>query len=48
MSWSCARGGETHFFGPEALPVTHALRNTGSSEISVVIVELLNQEESHS
>ena len=33
--------GETHWFGPEDLPFVHALRNTGSSEISVVIVELL-------
>ena len=33
--------GETHWFGPEELPIVHALRNTGSSEISVVIVELL-------
>ena len=33
--------GETYFFGPDALPVTHALKNTGETEISVVIVELL-------
>ena len=33
--------GETFFFGPEILPVTHALRNTGQNEISVVIIELL-------
>jgi len=34
--------GETHWFGPDELPFVHALRNTGSIEISVVIVELLN------
>jgi hypothetical protein len=33
--------GETHYFGPEELPLVHALRNTGSTEVSVVIVELL-------
>jgi hypothetical protein len=33
--------GETYFFGPDDLPVTHALRNTGASEIAVVIIELL-------
>ena len=33
--------GETHWFGAEELPFVHALRNTGSIEISVVIVELL-------
>lgn len=33
--------GETYFFGPDALPLTHALKNTGETEISVVIVELL-------
>jgi hypothetical protein len=33
--------GETHYFGPDQLPLVHALRNTGSTEVSVTIVELL-------
>jgi quercetin dioxygenase-like cupin family protein len=33
--------GEVFWFGPDQLPATHALRNTGSVDISVIIVELL-------
>ena len=33
--------GEVYWFGPDQLPATHALRNTGTTEISVVIIELL-------
>jgi hypothetical protein len=33
--------GEVHYFGQDQLPLVHALRNTGSTEVSVVIVELL-------
>jgi hypothetical protein len=32
--------GESHYFGPEDLPLVHALRNTGSTEVAVVIIEL--------
>jgi hypothetical protein len=34
--------GETHYFGPDDLPLVHALRNTGSTEVAVVIIELLS------
>lgn len=33
--------GETHYFGPDDLPLVHALRNTGSTEVVVRIIELL-------
>lgn len=33
--------GEVFWFGPDQLPATHALRNTGGTEISVIIVEFL-------
>jgi hypothetical protein len=33
--------GEVYWYGPDQLPTTHALRNTGASEISVVIIECL-------
>lgn len=33
--------GDVHFFDESQLPVTHTLRNTGSEDIEVVIVELL-------
>ena len=33
--------GDVRFFGPEAVPITHSLRNSGNEEIRVVIVELL-------
>lgn len=31
--------GEVFWFGPDQLPATHALRNTGATQISVVIIE---------
>jgi beta-alanine degradation protein BauB len=34
--------GETHYFGSEQLPLVHALRNTGATEVSVIIIELLD------
>ena len=34
--------GGAHFFGPDQLPFTHALRNTGSTEVAVVIIEFLD------
>lgn len=33
--------GEAHYAGPDELPLVHALRNIGSTEVSVVIIELL-------
>jgi beta-alanine degradation protein BauB len=33
--------GEAHYLGPEELPAVHAMRNTGSTELAVLIVELL-------
>jgi hypothetical protein len=33
--------GEVYWYGEDRLPATHALRNTGSTEISVVIIEFL-------
>lgn len=34
--------GDTTWFGPERVPVTHTLRNLGDNEIRVVIVEVLD------
>jgi beta-alanine degradation protein BauB len=34
--------GETHYFGRDVLPVTHSLRNTGASQIRVVIIEVFD------
>lgn len=34
--------GDTRWFGPDRVPVTHSLRNTGDEEIVVVVVELLD------
>ena len=31
--------GEAHYLGPEELPAVHAMRNTGSTELVVLIVE---------
>ena len=36
--------GEVLRFGQDAVPVTHALRNTGSEEIHMVIIELITPE----
>ena len=33
--------GQAHYVGPKDLPAIHALRNTGSSEVTVLIIELL-------
>jgi beta-alanine degradation protein BauB len=33
--------GQIHFTGPDELPLVHAMRNTGSGELSVLIIELL-------
>ena len=33
--------GESRWFGPERMPVTHTLRNTGDSVIRVVVIEVL-------
>lgn len=33
--------GDVHYTGPDELPLVHAMRNTGSSELSVLIFELL-------
>lgn len=33
--------GEATWFGPDAVPTTHTLRNTGTEEMRVVIVEIL-------
>ena len=33
--------GQAHYVGPTDLPVVHALRNTGSAEVIVLIIELL-------
>lgn len=35
--------GDATYFGPDRVPVTHALRNTGDEEIRVVVVELLER-----
>jgi len=44
-SYDPITAGEAHWFGPEVLPFVHALRNTGSTEVSVVIVEFLDTAE---
>jgi hypothetical protein len=33
--------GDAHYVGAEELPAVHAMRNTGSSELAVLIIELL-------
>lgn len=33
--------GGAYYFGPDQLPLVHAMRNTGSTEVAVVIVEFL-------
>ena len=33
--------GQAHYVGPNDLPIVHALRNTGSTEIAILIIELL-------
>jgi beta-alanine degradation protein BauB len=33
--------GQAHYVGPNDLPVVHALRNTGSTEVTILIIELL-------
>lgn len=33
--------GAAYYFGPDELPLVHAMRNTGSTEVAVVIVEFL-------
>lgn len=33
--------GQAHYVGPGDLPAVHALRNTGSVEVTVLIIELL-------
>ena len=33
--------GQAHYVGPEDLPIVHALSNTGSTEVAVLIIELL-------
>jgi hypothetical protein len=35
------RPGDVHYTGPRDLPLVHAMRNTGSSELSVLIFEFL-------
>ena len=35
--------GETRWFGPDRIPLTHTLRNLGSEEIRVVVIEVLDQ-----
>lgn len=34
--------GDATYFGPDRLPVTHSLRNTGESPLEIVVVELLD------
>jgi hypothetical protein len=33
--------GQAHSLGPDKLPLVHALHNTGSTSISIIIIELL-------
>jgi hypothetical protein len=33
--------GQAHYVGSNDLPIVHALRNTGSTEIAILIIELL-------
>jgi beta-alanine degradation protein BauB len=33
--------GQAHYVGPDKLPLVHALHNTGSTSVSIIIVELL-------
>ena len=33
--------GQAHYVGPNDLPIVHALSNSGSSEVEVLIIELL-------
>jgi mannose-6-phosphate isomerase-like protein (cupin superfamily) len=35
--------GETYYFPPEALPVTHQVRNTGFTDLVLVLVEFLSR-----
>lgn len=34
--------GQVRYFGPDDVPVSHALRNTGPEPIRVIVVELLD------
>jgi hypothetical protein len=34
--------GQIHYTGPNELPLVHAMRNTGSTELAVLIMELLS------
>lgn len=36
--------GDATWFGPDRVPVTHTLRNTGDAEIRVAIVEVLDRQ----
>lgn len=33
--------GETRWFGPDRIPLTHTLRNLGTEEIRIVVIEVL-------
>lgn len=33
--------GQAHYVGPKDLPAVHALRNTGTTEVRVLIIELM-------
>lgn len=35
--------GEARWFGPDRIPLTHTLRNLGSEEIRIVVIEILDQ-----
>ena len=35
--------GETYYFPPEILPVTHQVRNTGTEDVVIVLVEFLSR-----
>jgi hypothetical protein len=35
--------GETRWFGPDRIPLTHTLRNLGDEDIRIVVIEILDQ-----
>jgi hypothetical protein len=40
-TFEALRTGEVHYTGPDELPLVHAMRNSGSTELAVLIVEIL-------
>ncbi len=41
LSAPAFRPGDVHYFDESVLPITHTMRNTGTDDVEVVIIELL-------